>query len=178
MQKYKLLIIGYARHGKDTVSDFLRDEYDYSFQSSSFYCTEHVVIPYLAERGITYDSVEECYEDRVNHRKKWFDSISEYGQQNPGAITRGILETNDIYCGMRNRFDYQQAVDEGLFDLIIWVDASKRLPPEDTSSNTLTIDDADFVLDNNGDLEGLLLNVRFMMGRIGDYVEAARTDID
>lgn len=178
MQKYKLLIIGYARHGKDTVSEFLRDEYDYKFISSSVYCAEHVVIPFLAKRGITYDSVQECYEDRVNHRDKWFEAIEQIEIESPGALTRGILEENNIYCGMRSAIHLGHAKEQGLFDLIIWVDASKRLPPEDSSSNTITPEDADFILDNNGDLEGLHLNIRFMMGRIGDYVEAVRTDID
>lgn len=173
-KKFKLLVIGYARHGKDTVCELLRDEYDYSFVSSSYYCAEHVVIPHLKTLGISYDSIEDCYEDRVNHRDKWFDCITQFSKDNPGEITRGILKTNDIYCGMRNRIDYNNAIEDKLFDLIIWVDAGGRLPPEDRSSNSLTMNDADFVIDNNGDLEGLELNVRFFVGRIADYVEAAK----
>jgi len=174
-KKHKLLVIGYARHGKDSVCEFLRDEYNYSFVSSSHYCAEHVVIPYLRTIGITYDSIEECYEDRVNHRDKWFNCIADFSREKPGEITRGIMETNDIYCGMRNRIDYNKAIEDGVFDLILWVDASDRHPPEDPSSNSLTPEDADFVLDNNGDVDGLEINIRYFMGNIDKYVKAAKT---
>ncbi len=39
----KLLIIGNARHGKDTVCDILREEFNYSFRSSSDFCAEKFI---------------------------------------------------------------------------------------------------------------------------------------
>ncbi|MDS1821113.1 hypothetical protein QX249_10615 [Vibrio parahaemolyticus] len=38
----------------------------------------------------------------------------------------------------------------GLIDLIIWVDASERLPPESSNSMKLSKEDADIIISNNG----------------------------
>ncbi|MNL63682.1 hypothetical protein D3C87_1878370 [compost metagenome] len=53
-----------------------------------------------------------------------------------------------------------------MFDYAIWVDASDRLPPEDASSCTVEPWMADFVLDNNGTLEDLKLNLQQLMGSL------------
>jgi hypothetical protein len=49
-----------------------------------------------------------------------------------------------------------------LYDAIIWVDASDRVDPEDKSSCTVTIDDADIVLDNNKTLADLYMNIQVL----------------
>ena len=38
--KKKLLVIGHGRHGKDTVCEILRDEFGYTFESSSQFCSK------------------------------------------------------------------------------------------------------------------------------------------
>lgn len=40
----KLLVIGYGRHGKDTVCEILRDQHGYSFTSSSSFVDRKSVV--------------------------------------------------------------------------------------------------------------------------------------
>lgn len=48
---------------------------------------------------------------------------------------------------------------QGIFDLIIWVDASGRLPLEDASSFNIDKSCADIIIDNNDDFESFKTKV-------------------
>lgn len=154
----KLMIIGDARHGKDTVAELLRDIFDYTFTSSSKAACELFIFDKLKDK-YGYKSVDECFEDRVNHRSEWYDIISQRGEKDPTGLSRYILENNDIYVGCRNPNEFYAAKDEGLFDVAIWVDASKRCAPEDKSSNKMEPYMADYIIKNNGDIEDLEIEV-------------------
>lgn len=155
----KLLILGYARHGKDTVAEILRDTHGFTFISSSMFCAEKVCRPWLAERGVHYDSVEQCFEDRVNHRADWHQAIAEFNSNDLTKLSQGILEVADIYVGMRSAKEY--AVAKTLYDDVWWVDALGRgLPPEDKSSMDIEYDPREMrLIDNNGNLNDLRLNI-------------------
>lgn len=154
--KRKILVLGHARHGKDTVAELLRDRHGFSFTSSSLFCAEHVVYPSLKA---TYDSAEECFEDRNNHRAVWYNIISSYLADDPALLGRNIFAEHDIYVGVRSDDEYTAIMTEGLADFVVWVDASNRLPDEDESSFTLTDIRADFIIDNNGDESDLTVQV-------------------
>lgn len=154
--KPKILIIGYARHGKDSVAEILRDGWGYKFCSSSMAACEKVVFPVMSKQE-GYTSIEECFEDRVNHRTQWHQLISEYNTPCKGRLAKEIMETNDIYVGMRCQEELKAA--RRLFDVVVWVDASKRHFPEPVSSNTLTKEMADYCISNNGDLVDLVNEV-------------------
>ena len=154
--KPKILIIGHARWGKDTVAEILRDGWGYKFCSSSLAACEKVVFPVMSKQE-GYTSVEECFEDRVNHRTQWHQLISEYNTPDKTRLAREIMETNDIYVGMRCQEELKAT--RGLFDVVVWVDASQRLLPEPASSNTLTKEMADYCISNNGDLKDLVNEV-------------------
>ena len=143
----KLMIIGFARHGKDTVAEILHDEFGMTFQSSSWAAAEKVVRPYLAARGITYDSVEDCFEDRVNHRKHWADAINEYNRDDPARLAGEIYETSDIYVGIRSFTEYLAA--KRYIDCTIAVDAYPRLDRKDSTFN-IPLRMADLHVDNSG----------------------------
>ena len=164
-EKPKLLIIGHGRHGKDTACDILRDSYGFQFRSSSDFCAEHVIFPVLRDR-YGYMSIEECYQDRHSHRSEWYDLISEYCQEDASRLGREIFGEYDIYCGLRNRREYEAMRLEGIFDYCVWVDRSEHLPPEDSSSMTLSKEQADYVIDNNGSLEELT-------ERVDDFISFA-----
>lgn len=163
--KPRLLILGNARHGKDTVAELLRDRHGYTFVSSSYVCGEKAVRPALAERGIVYDSMADCYADRVNHRAFWYDTIAAYNTP-ADRLAREVLKQADIYVGMRSGREYRVA--RPLFDAVLWVDASGRgLPPEPRSSMDIDYDIFDMErIDNGGDLDQLTRNV----DRIADYL--------
>lgn len=168
MGKPKLLILGWARHGKDTVAEMLRDHYGYKFQSSSHAAAELVCRPAMAALGITYDSLEQCYEDRVNHRATWYEAIKAYNHPDPARLAKEILKLGDMYVGMRSAHEY--AVARDLFDLVVWVDASGRgVPPEPRSSMDIDYDPEWMrLLRNDGDLEDLKLEVAALSTELRD----------
>jgi hypothetical protein len=159
MSNPKLLVIGHARHGKDTVCELLRDYYGYSFVSSSEFvgreCIWDLMKPF-------YSSFEEMYEDRSNHRELWANLISYYNMNDKSRTASGMLaQGKDIYCGMRRRDEYEAAAQ--LFDHVIWVDRSDYLPPEPKSSMELDELDANITIDNNGSLQDLAVQVSAVM---------------
>ena len=156
----KLMIIGYARHGKDTVCKLLVDHFGLSFVSSSYFVAEKAVRPALAQNGLVYPDLQTCYDDRVNHRADWFNAIAEYNKDDPARLGRELFAEYDIYCGNRNVFEFEAMKVEGAFDYAWWIDRSDLAPPEDKSSNTLLPEMADRIINNNGDMAWLDLQVR------------------
>lgn len=154
MTKPKLLIIGHARHGKDTVAEKIRDKMGLRFTSSSLFVGQEFIWPtWGIERYSTFD---EMFADRVNHRKTWADLISAYNTPDKTKTAATMLSRGfDMYVGMRRRDELTACREAGLFDHVIWVDASKRLPLESADSMELVASDADTCLDNNGFMETL-----------------------
>jgi hypothetical protein len=156
--KLKLMILGHARHGKDTVAEILRDSLKLKFASSSFAAAERVMVPFLASKGITYASLDECYADRVNHRQDWYEQIKSFNTPDCARLAREIYADNDIYVGMRSEDELNAVRKEGLYDYSIWVDRSKHAAPEPPTSCSVTKEMANYVIDNNGTLEQLKIN--------------------
>lgn len=149
------MLFGYARHGKDTVADIFVRKFATSAISSSWYSTLRVMTPYFVKLGTPYVSPEECYADRVNHRKEWFDEIAAYNNPDLARLVRNIFSEYNIYTGCRNDREFNQAKCEGLFHYSVWVDRSAHLPAEKEESNKMKPWMADFILDNNGTLAEL-----------------------
>lgn len=144
-----ILIIGHKSHGKDEVGLRLAGLLNTQYRSSSLFLSERIVYPVLGPK-YGYRTTAECYADRDNHREEWFNLIHEYNKDDGARLAKEILKEATIYVGMRNRVEYQVCIDQGLFDVILWVDADKRKPLESPKSMQLTEEDADFVVDNNG----------------------------
>lgn len=163
--KNKLLVIGHARHGKDTVCEILRDDYGYNFISSSEFCAKLFIYEKLAPLH-GYSSVEQCYNDRFAHRDEWYNLISEYCAVDPARLGKEIFAQYDIYCGLRNVREYHALREGGVFDYCVWVDRSEHLPLEPPTSMTLSSEHADFVIDNNGSLRELHEKVNYLIQKI------------
>jgi len=149
----KILIAGMGRAGKDTACEYLRDQYGMSFKDSSRAAAEIFIFDQLKDVGDGYISIDECYEDRHsgNNRKIWFDMICEYNKDDPTRLARKILETNDIYCGMRSIEELTACKESGVFDVTIWIDAEDRLGiTESSDSITIKKEDCTFIIKNNG----------------------------
>jgi len=156
----KIMVIGHARHGKDTVGELLKKHYVLSFTSSSMFCAARIMKPAFEEKkGLVYESVQECFEDRVNHRAFWHDEIAAYAENDLSILVREIFAANDVYCGCRNDREFLQAKGEGLFQLSLWVEAGLRHKPESRDSMKLKQWMADAVVDNNGTIEQLERNL-------------------
>lgn len=145
----KLMVCGYARHGKDTFAEML----GIPFVSSSMAALDAVIWPAWGERN--YKTKEDCFNDRGAYREKWFKLISAFNTPDKTKLGRYIFEHNDLYCGIRCREEFFALKRAGVFDLSVWVDASMRKPPEDYSSNTMKPEYCDIIIDNNGTLEDL-----------------------
>lgn len=128
----KVLIIGHARHGKDTVAEMIRDFTGLSFESSSISAAKIFIYDALKPK-YGYSSFDHCYKDRVNHRKEWHDLICEYNKDNKARLAERILSTNDIYVGMRSNEEASECLRRGLFDIVIGVfDPNKALEHKDS----------------------------------------------
>ena len=142
----KILIHGHARHGKDTLAEIWAEHYGFKYEGSSQAANRLFMFDKLAP-VYGYATPEECFEDRVNHRKEWFDAIEAFNTPDAGRLAQHIVDSGNSYVGMRSFREFRASVLK--FDLIIWVDASDRLPPEDESSFDIPRWAADIVIENN-----------------------------
>ena len=165
MRKKKLLVIGHGRHGKDTVCEILRDKYNYTFESSSKFCSKLFIYNDLKDK-YGYADEDECYADRHNHRAEWYNAICDYNVPDAATLGREMFDAYDIYCGLRNKREFFAMQNTGVFDYCIWVDRSKYLMPESKDSMSLEQWMADFTIDNNGTLDDLWFNIRQLMSYI------------
>jgi len=150
----KIIVTGMGRHGKDTVCEILEEFFDLDFISSSQYSAKLLFSKLSPVYG--YKTVDECFNDRHNHREEWFNFITEYNYGDMARLGKQILSEYSVYCGIRNVDELNAIKKEGIVDLIVWVDASKRLgTTEGTNSITVTEEDCDITITNNGSLQDL-----------------------
>jgi hypothetical protein len=181
----KVMVIGHARHGKDTVGELLKKNYGLSFTSSSLFCADKVMMPAFARarqealdkdpeaKLLVYDDAQACFEDRHAHRKFWHDEITAYCDGDLSRLTREILASCDVYCGCRNDREFLQSKGEGAFNLSLWVDRSLHVKPEPRESMKLERWMADAVVDNNGTEEQLEQN---LIRVVNPFVVAHRSE--
>lgn len=156
--KPKLIVLGHARHGKDTVCEILAKR-GYKFKSSSLFICEKAVYPFLKEK-YGYNSVEECYTDRIKHRKEWFDLIVQYNTPDLAKLGKELFAEYDIYCGLRNIHEFNALKESGIDFLTVWVDAGARVPAESVESCTVDISLADVIIRNNTNVVDLSRTIR------------------
>ena len=149
------LILGYGRHGKDTVSELLRDVHGYEFADNSMVVAEAIY------EQLGYEDAQACYDDRHNgdNRQRWYKAIQELNAEDKNTYTKMVYAKSQVRCGLRDIEEFTAAKEAKLFDVCIWVDRSDVEPTEDESSCTVTPELADYVLDNNGDLKALKKNL-------------------
>jgi len=165
--KPKIYVVGHGRHGKDTAAQIISDVTGLTFESSSMFCARLFI--YEALRPILgYASVQECYDDRSNHRALWHGLITSYNLTDPARLSREIFSEYDMYVGIRSRVELEAAREEGLVDLVFWVDASRREEPEPADSFSLDISCADFVIDNNRGEGDMTRNVETLFSLMTD----------
>jgi hypothetical protein len=169
--KHKLLILGHARHGKDSLAELLGENFGLKFVSSSQAAADIFIFDELKDK-YGYKTSEECFTDRVNHRAEWYNMIFNYNKDDKAKLAKSILEKEDCYVGMRDRSEINECIKQGLFDLIIWVDASGRLPLEGSDSFNIDMSCADIIIQNNGTFEEFKEKV-FRLGKILTELETS-----
>ena len=145
----KLLIVGSARHGKDSMAEILHKSFGLKYIGSSQACADIFIYEELKDK-YGYKTPEECFEDRVNHREEWHNMIADYNKDDKARLGKEILKESDCYVGMRAGDEIKECLRQGIFDLIIWVDASERIEPEGPESFNIDISCADIIIQNNG----------------------------
>lgn len=160
----KLLIIGHARHGKDTFAELVVAKMGLSFISSSEFVGRKCIWEQWGKER--YAAFSDFFEDRVNHRTLWFNFITAYNTPNLARTGEEMMKEHDVYVGMRNPDEFHACIDKDLFDYVIWVDGSKRHPPESKDSNGMTREMADMLIDNNGPEINLQVAVNSLQTRL------------
>lgn len=145
----KVLIIGYKRSGKDTLAEIWKERFGIEYESSSMAAARLFIYDELKGK-YDYSSFEECYEDRMNRRKEWYDLITNFNSEDPARLAKIMLETSDMYVGMRSNIEVNSCKEQKTFDMIVWVDAEERVGKESTESCTVTKEDAYILITNNG----------------------------
>jgi hypothetical protein len=158
----KVLILGHARHGKDTVAELLTEMFGLKSISSSMFACERFIFPEMQNR---YADLAACFEDRVNHRQFWFDAICGFNKHDKLALTKEILATSDVYIGMRCADEFAAALDEKLFDKILWVDASARHGRDLTMKIVFDADNMIQIDNNVLGLDFLRVQVALLFGK-------------
>ena len=152
--KLKILIIGHARHGKDTLAEYLSQQYKLKIFGSKQIAAE-IMFP-IFKTKYNYKTIQDCFLDRVNHRIEWFNEIEKFNKLNAASLISKCVDVADVYVGLRSLREFKAG--KSKFNLILWVDASKRLPLEPTMQ--LTPDMADVIIDNNSTLDNFLKNIK------------------
>lgn len=150
-----VILTGYKEHGKDECCSIL-ESMGISSISSSWYACKAFMFDQL-KKQFGYTTPEECYADRRNHRKIWFDGIRAYNEGKLSRMAEEIWfkEGYRVYNGLRNREEFDAIKAKFPNVIVIWVDASERKEKESAESMELSIEDAHMVIDNNGPLENL-----------------------
>lgn len=156
-------VLGHGRSGKDTVAEWLRDAAKLRFEKSTAMFAADIVFGQLkAELG--YETSEECFADRGNHRGRWDTIIADFNGPDRLGLYREMLKTHDILCGIRRIEELKAVLEYRPDTTTIWVEASKRRPPDATC--TICSDDCDFLVDNNGDLADLYIRLTHLLPAI------------
>lgn len=154
----KVLILGHARHGKDTAAEILSKDFGLTFISSS-YAALSVIYPVISLVTGETDP-EKLFTNRFHHRELWKRCISLYNTPDKSALVRKVLEQADIYVGMRCPVEFTAT--EDLFDWIIWIDRGRYQRADQTMG--IEFDPARMVrIDNNGTVEELKEKLRTWM---------------
>jgi hypothetical protein len=148
----KLLIIGHMRSGKDEMADILNKEFGLKYIVSSQAAAKLFIYKELKDK-YGYKTPTECFNDRVNHRPEWYNLICDYNKDDKCRLAKAIMEISQCYVGMRDLDEINECRSNGLFDLIIWVDASGRVPDEPKESFNINKSCADIIITNNGTLD-------------------------
>lgn len=143
----RILFVGHGRHGKDTACEALAKATGWrNAGTTSIYLTPYVVAEYK-KLGM-HHLIQDAYLHRHRNRELWRRVGDEIRKDDPALLVRESLKVGDIAGGCRGLPEILAVRRESVVDLIVWVDASKRKPPDPTME--FGPEHADIIVDNNG----------------------------
>jgi len=157
----RLILMGYKDHGKDTACEILRERFGLDFVSSSEMANNLFLYKKLKDE-MGYRSLAECFSDRINHRERWYQEICDFNTDDRARMGREIFSRFPVYCGIRDLEELQSIKAAGMVDLIVWIDADERKPPESIKSMNISREHADVILNNNGTEQDLIHQVTLL----------------
>lgn len=150
----RLLILGYGRHGKDSVAEMLRDNYGLNFKSSSQFVAEECLWKQWGKDR--YTTFNEMYDDRHNHRVTWMEMISAYNTPDKTKTAATMLSRGlDMYVGMRRQDELEACRQANLFDFIVWVERLGYPPEVGSMDITKESSHWNYTIKNDGTLTDL-----------------------
>jgi len=158
----KILILGHARHGKDTLAQIIRDSVGLQCESTSMIAAKNFIFDKLKEL-YNYSSIEECWMDRVNHREEWYNLICNFNKEDRSAFVKSVMKTNDIYVGLRSKDELDQCKRENIFDYIIGVYDSTKPKESIKSFNIDIFKECELIVCTNSSLEKLKKVVKMLI---------------
>lgn len=118
----RISISGSGECGKDTAAVWLGQNTSLRYQGSTSYCAAEMVFLRMRELGRTYNTVQDCYNDRRNCRDLWVKLIDEINQDDKAYLYKFCLSIQDILTGVRRAEELQAVKDCCNIDLFIWID--------------------------------------------------------
>jgi len=166
----KILILGHKRHGKDTIADILFEEFGLTHATpNNSPATKTVCDKLKVIYG--YESIEECFEDRVHHRSEWYNIIKDYNTPDKARLAKEILLVNDVYVGMRDIEELEECKKQKIFDVVLTVIVSGAPLEHSSSMNIDVVKESDYIIYNDGTLEDLKDTVLDIYPQIlADYI--------
>lgn len=153
----KILVLGHGQHGKDTVAALLSLILGLTYISSSMFALKLFLFDILNNHyHLNYQSLEDAFLDRHAHRDIWRDEITKFNTPVKNKLAKELLLDYDMYIGMRDPDEHFKSVQDDLFDVTFWVDASERKPLEPTMG---ILQSSDMIeINNNGTMLDLAQN--------------------
>ena len=157
----KIGICGPGMAGKDTVATELASILGLRYFAGTSKWAAQLVFERI---GRFYRSVEDCWNDRRNHREEWARIIGEYNSKDPVALYRDCLKDQDFLTGIRWKHEFRACAAEGLVDL--WIYVSREGCKDSTCQ--VTPQDCDLTIVNDGTLGDL----NWKLGTIGSILRS------
>jgi hypothetical protein len=140
--KHRLLIVGYGRHGKDTMADILEEITGLRYGGS----TSWAALPFIARTLGMHP--QKVWESRHANRQFWFDFCNVLRKNDPLFLVRRVLKQGDLVVGIRDKEELDCCRASGWFKRIIWVDALSRIPEGDATVKFKPADCDEIIFNN------------------------------
>lgn len=146
----KLGIVGHGRCGKDAAAEWFAQHTALRYKAGTSQWAATFVWAQMTAMGFSYDTAQECWEDRHSHRQLWADIIGDYNRDDPVRMYRDCLADQDILTGIRWLHEFKACRQAGLCNA--WIYIHRPGAPLDPTCE-ITADDCDVAIRNDGTLD-------------------------
>lgn len=165
----RIMVVGMAEHGKDEFLKFVLEELpELTFRSTTEEAMEHFMFDALKHQ-FGYSTIEDAVADKGTKRPLLKGLFQLYCFHDKAAFIKHVFRKYNFYCGVRDHEELAKAQADEIVDITVFINASKRKPPEPIESFNLRHEQFDIEIDNNGTIEDLRQEAKVF----ADYIRAA-----